>query len=200
MDFYAHSNWVELGKSNIIDNGDGLWNPLTPGANIGGLTVLEGEIKNKNFLPYPATIDLSNPKVPMVSFGAGKERLPGLISGQLIFPYEAAQDKCPTGSPGHWDHFLFYTSANGPGLSKDNPGRFGHYVALDLARKQVKHEWCRLVNLVKQSSGDAGVSKLYDEWVKNDDADQDKAQCSKWKGTLEFDLTQHWGSAIETRC
>src|SRR5215469_2479738 len=54
MDFYAHSNWVELGKSNIIDNGDGLWNPLTPGANIGGLTVLEGEIKNKNFLPYPA--------------------------------------------------------------------------------------------------------------------------------------------------
>lgn len=73
------------------------------------------------------------------------------------------------------------------GLSKDKPGRSGFITAaIDLARRQVKHEWCRFVNLIQQSpAGDAGVSKLYDQWVD----DQDKAQCSTWKGTLDWKST-----------
>ena len=30
QDFYAHSNWVELGKNDLIDNGDGKWIVLKP--------------------------------------------------------------------------------------------------------------------------------------------------------------------------
>jgi hypothetical protein len=160
MDCYAHSNWVELGKTNLVDDGNGPWRLLHPGDNIGGVIVLEGYLTNnenvKNFLPYPTTLDFTNPKVPTVHFGKGS--LPGLISGKLPSPYDPSQIKCPLSTPGHWDHFLFYTSGN-TGLSKDKLGRFGYDAALDLAGKQVKHEWCRFVNLVRQSlAGDAGVS------------------------------------------
>jgi hypothetical protein len=202
MDFYAHSNWVNMGKTSLIDDGDGLWKVMRPGDNIGGAIVLEGEAKtndptNKNFLPYPATVDLSNPQVPMVHFGVGfitekvgggKESLPGLITGVLPSPpYSSAQVKCPLGSIGHWDSLgVSAPLLGGPGLAKDTKDAgITFYPALNLAKRQVAHEWCRLVNLVKQSpSGDAGVSKLYNEWVKNDDDDQDKAQCTGWKGSF----------------
>src|SRR6185437_1852999 len=53
MDFYAHSNWVNIGKTNLIDNGNGLWRVLNPGDVIDGVIVLEGTSRdpgNINFM------------------------------------------------------------------------------------------------------------------------------------------------------
>ena len=52
--------------------------------------------------------------------------------------------------------------------------------SVDLATRQIKHEWCRLVNLVKQNYGEDGVNNLFSQWV----ADKDKAECTYWSGTF----------------
>jgi hypothetical protein len=83
----------------------------------------------------------------VIDFGAGRGSFSGLISGSV--PYEPSANKCPKGAPGHWDNILLGTS----GLNKDEPSRNSHDQALDFARRQIHHEWCRLVNLVKTSSG-----------------------------------------------
>src|SRR5574339_612120 len=56
------------------------------------------------------------------------------------------------------------------GLNKDDPSKHLHQRAVELAKEQTTHEWCRLVNMVgekKGSDGVKGVKFLFDHWVKD---------------------------------
>ena len=54
-------------------------------------------------------------------------------------------------------------------LHKDDSDRSGDSQARALAEAQTIHEWCRLVNLVELSHGQAGVQLLFNSWVENKD-------------------------------
>ncbi|HYZ95793.1 MAG TPA: hypothetical protein VE524_04195 [Nitrososphaeraceae archaeon] len=46
QDFYAHSNWVELGRNDLIDNGDGKWIVLKPFQEYKGVSIVQVEDEN----------------------------------------------------------------------------------------------------------------------------------------------------------
>ncbi len=75
QDFYAHSNWVELGKNDLIDNGDGKWIVLKPFQEYKGVSIVQ--VEDKNDIPEGYTLS-ENGKVVNVSSKSGNH--PGLIS------------------------------------------------------------------------------------------------------------------------
>jgi hypothetical protein len=168
QDFYAHSNWVELGRNDLVDDGDGKWIVLKPFQEYKGVIILQVEDKNdilqvedkndilqvedKNDTPEGYTLS-KNGKVVDVSSQSGNH--PGLISTTV-----RDKDFCPEDVA--LDHDI---------LHKDNSDRPGYDQARVLAKAQTIHEWCRLTNLVEQSHGQAGVQLLFNSWV----ADKDKA-------------------------
>jgi hypothetical protein len=181
MDFYAHSNWVEIGRSDLIDDGEGLWTVLHPFQLVKGVFIIQGEEKD---IPPGLQLDRRTfGKVIYVTAADGKV-YPGLISGTI--PYEP--DDCPNKyggkdiAVGHWD----LLSGHGQGLNKDKPGRDGHEKAVELATAQILHEWCRLVNLVEQTQGEKGKQKLFDKWVA-DKAAAEQTACPPpdWHGRYE---------------
>ena len=150
QDFYAHSNWVELGRNDIVDNGDGKWIVLKPFQEYKGVIILQ--VEDKNDIPEGYTLS-ENGKVVDVSSQSGNH--PGLISTTV-----RDKDFCPEDVA--LDHDI---------LHKDNSDRPGYDQARVLAKAQTIHEWCRLTNLVEQNHGQAGVQLLFNSWV----ADIEKA-------------------------
>src|SRR5215217_8659795 len=150
QDFYAHSNWVELGRNDLINNGDGKWIVLKPFQEYKGVIIVQ--VEDKNDIPEGYTLS-ENGKVVNVSSQSGN--YPGLISGTV-----RDKDSCPEDVS--LDHDI---------LHKDNSDRPGYDKARALAKAQTIHEWCRLTNLVEQSYGQAGVQLLFNSWVD----DKDKA-------------------------
>ena len=180
QDFYAHSNWVELGRNDLIDNGDGKWIVLKPFQEYKGVIIVQVEDKNdipegytlvqvedKNDIPEGYTLS-ENGKVVYVSSQSGNH--PGLIS--TTFGYN---DFCPEDVA--LDHDI---------LHKDNSDRPGYDQARALAKAQTIHEWCRLTNLVEQSYGQDGVQLLFNSWV--DDKDKANSVCLSDGSSLNTDV------------
>jgi hypothetical protein len=150
QDFYAHSNWVEIGRQDLVDDGLGSWpglgswSPLRPG-------VVVGEGRQ---LPAGWTADnAENPLVPTVTDAAGQTSKV-LISGTV----PTSDGECLSQlAVGHW---------GSPGLHKDEPGRPNHEAARELGLRQTQHEWCRALHLAKDSAGGyAAASVPMGLWV-----------------------------------
>ncbi|HEY6080746.1 MAG TPA: hypothetical protein VIW29_18150 [Polyangiaceae bacterium] len=155
QDFYAHTNWIELGGEALIDASLTAFPALTPYATVPstGFILVQGSkpkraaVTRDEAAPYPesaiVTVKLSK-----------AAHAPGLISGTV--DYEPG-DFCPAAVAMTHDE-----------LNKDkssNPGRVAQYeAAKSLAILQTRHEWCRLVALTEASWGEAGTARLA-TWV-----------------------------------
>jgi hypothetical protein len=155
QDFYAHSNWIELGKKDLIDTNDGKWTVLKPFQEYKGVIIVQGEDEDEDDDDNKADIHMDytlsrTRKVVYVS-SQSHENSPGLISTV----YES-KNYCPE------DIALDHDT-----LNKDIPDRVGYPQARALAEAQTIHEWCRLLNLVELNDGQAGVQLIFDRWVED---------------------------------
>ena len=169
QDFYSHSNWAEMGRVDLFDAGLGPWSPAPTGWAFVRPGVIKGGSRGAS-LPggwklehaTDARLPASRTHVPHVTVNG--QRYPVLLTGET------------NGSAG-CAHVIPHNSRDGLlGLNKDtllqvdrdlaNPtgdpqkrwGQVGYRRARDLAEAQTRHEWCRLLHLVKQGHGTIGVS------------------------------------------
>jgi hypothetical protein len=153
QDFYAHTNWIELGGEVLVDSSLSAFPLLGPYTTVPstGFLVVQGE-KPKQALERDKRA--AYPKSAVVTSKVGKKRIPALVSGTV--DYEPG-NYCP--KPVAMTH---------EELNKDkstNVGRSTQYeAAKTLAILQTEHEWCRLRALSRAKWGDAGVARL-DGWV-----------------------------------
>lgn len=173
QDFYAHSNWVEMRRTDLIDSTLGQWqvlNGYSESNNDSSIFVLEEDGKTHQGINIRMT-----GKSVSVSHKDWDARKPALISGT----FDAGTNKCPAkASIPHGAKVVFLRYSDVESLSeddelnKDNPIHKGHAKARELATDQTTHEFCRLVNLVENRWKQEGVDNLYDNWVANkNDAD-----------------------------
>ena len=154
QDFYAHSNWGELERKDLIDTNDGKWTVLKPFQEYKGIIIVQDEDEdndddNKDDIHMDYTLSRTR-KVVYVS-SQSYENSPGLIS--TVY---GSSNNCPE------DIALDHDT-----LNKDIPDRVGYPQARALAEAQTIHEWCRLLNLIELSDGQAGVQLLFDSWVED---------------------------------
>ncbi len=157
VDFYAHSNWVESGKTTLIDSGLGFRTPLTAYSIHDGTMIVEGE--NEHPLGPTSSLSLdANQKTVTVHTGSSplggvtpNTTFPGIITG--TWPSNSS-DHCPDN----------VTLSHGD-LNKDKESHPRHQEARDLAVQQVRHEWCRLLNISKDQYGLNGPATLLGLWV-----------------------------------
>lgn len=154
QDFYAHSNWIELGGEVLVDRSLSAFPTLSPYSTVAssGFVVVQGDKPKRAALsrdddaPYPANA--------VVTVKLEKTRAAGLISGTV--DYEPG-DFCPPSVAMTHDE-----------LNKDKstlPDRAKQYeAAKSLAILQTEHEWCRLRELTRSAWGEPGVARL-DAWV-----------------------------------
>jgi hypothetical protein len=177
QDFYAHSNWIELGRNDLIESSsDSKWPVLKPFQEYKGVIIVQvgDEGKGEHYdIPDGYTLDPDG-KVVHVSTIDGT--YPGLIS--------ATSSKSNANCPNEDMYITHYV------MHKDSQSRKGYDKARVLAEAQTINEWCRLQNLVEQSHGQDGVQLLIDSWVDNkhkansvclDDAEANKGEKSKSK-------------------
>lgn len=152
QDFYAHSNWVELGRNDLVEsNSDSKWPVLKPFQEYKGIIIVQvgDESKGEHYdIPNGYTLDPDG-KVVYVSTNDGT--YPGLIS--------ATSSKSNANCPNEDMYITHYV------MHKDSQSRKGYDKARVLAEAQTINEWCRLQNLVEQSHGQDGVKLLIDSWV-----------------------------------
>jgi hypothetical protein len=154
QDFYAHTNWIELGGQVLVDSSLSAFPTLNPYSTIPstGFVIIQGNKPKRAALtrdesaPYPSSA--------VVRVRVDGTWAPGLISGTV--DYEPG-NFCPTAVAMTHDE-----------LNKDkstNEGRVQQYdAAKTLAILQTEHEWCRLRALTRAQWGEAGVARL-DAWV-----------------------------------
>ncbi len=152
QDFYAHSNWVELGRNDLIESSsDSKWPVLKPFQEYKGVIIVQvgDERKGEHYdIPDGYTLDRDD-KVVHVSTSDGA--YPGLISATS----SEYKNNCPYGEMSITHHEI----------NKDSESREGYDEARALAEAQTINEWCRLQNLVEQSHGQDGVQVLINSWV-----------------------------------
>ncbi len=155
QDFYAHTNWVELGGEVLVDDSLTAFPTLRPYSTIPstGFVVVQGAKPPKR-TALARDEDAAYPESAVVKVKIGKAWSPGLISGTV--DYEPG-NFCPRPVAMTHDE-----------LNKDktsNADRVQQYEAAKaLAILQTEHEWCRLRALTFAQWGDAGVARL-DAWV-----------------------------------
>ena len=173
QDFYAHSNWVNLGQTTLIERGTGLWDALLPYSIHDGAMLIEGEDETPT-VPGLGTATLRRT--------GGSGGFPGFgvevdFGGGTIFKGVVSGTFGPDHSPdnvaiGHYDPVF----GSDRGLNKDDPSRALHTEARSLAVSQTIQEFRRLGALIDSRYGDEGVCKLLEEWVKPDDVSQKQAR------------------------
>ena len=157
QDFYAHTNWIELGGEMLVDSSLGAFPTLRPYAVVpsSGFVIVQGRkpkraaIERDEDAPYPTNA--------VVNVKLGRTRTPGLISGTV--DYEAGNFCPPQATMTHDE------------LNKDKSTNIGrtqqHEAAKTLAILQSEHEWCRLRALTFAKWGEPGLTRL-DGWVAAD--------------------------------
>jgi hypothetical protein len=173
QDFYSHSNWVDLGGRDLVDEGNGFWADFRPFTKVKGIYLVQGES-----VPNQFTLNREGKVVTVTDRATGKNTA-GIISGSTYL-----SDDCPDKiALGHWDpHYIFGKKVDigqwptgigsqnkGEGLNKDQQDRPGFSLAKTLSIKQTVHEWCRLVSLVDNAYSMEGVDYLVGAWVSNYD-------------------------------
>lgn len=154
QDFYAHSNWVELGGAELVDASLTPFPLLSPYSTVpsSGFVVVQGTPPTKAVLQRPT--DAAYPKYAVVTLRGSRHRPYGLVSGTV--DYEAG-NFCPTPVA------MTHTELNKD--SSTEPGRTAqHEAAKTLAIMQTQHEWCRLNQLALDAWGEQGQQRLA-SWV-----------------------------------
>ncbi|HEX8522404.1 MAG TPA: fibronectin type III domain-containing protein [Tepidisphaeraceae bacterium] len=158
QDFYSHSNWIEQGHKDLLENGTGLWDPLTPYSIHSGAVFIEGETLAPNVPGYGTATLTRVDHIVTASFADGR-KLPAIITGNWT------QEKSPDNIEMHHDQ-----------LNKDTVDEPGYYQAYPVALEQTKHEFTRLGALIQAKYGQAGIDALLKNWVKSDTASQNQAK------------------------
>jgi len=152
QDFYAHSNWVELGRTDLIESSsDSKWTVLKPFQEYKGIIIVQVGDKSKGEhydIPNGYTLNRDG-KVVYVLTSNGT--YPGLISGTS----HKSNANCP-----NEDIPLTHRE-----LNKDERSKKGYDKARALAEAQTINEWCRLLNLVELNHGQDAVQLLIKSWV-----------------------------------
>ena len=152
QDFYSHSNWVELGQTDIVDSGLGKWKELDYFTLVKGVMTVQGETFETPRIPARITGLSKDGSIVNVTTSSGRFR--GLISGSS----GPGDDDCPD-----------RVTLSHDDLNKDHPSssptRNQAYLrATELAITQTRHEWCRLTNLVFLRYGQRGLDSLFNQW------------------------------------
>jgi hypothetical protein len=154
QDFYAHTNWVELGGEVLVDSSLDAFPTLSPYSTIPstGFVVVQGSkpkhaaLNRDEDAPYPTNA--------IVSVKLHKSRARGLISGSV--DYEPG-NFCPSSVLMTHDELNKDKSTLADRVQQ-------HEAAKSLAILQTEHEWCRLRELTRRAWGAAGVAHL-DTWL-----------------------------------
>jgi hypothetical protein len=151
QDFYSHSNWVELGATTLVDASLTAFPTLTPYAQIDST----GTVSVQGTPPAGTAVWRKRGKYPnnaVVYVRDGKTTSLGLISGTV--DYEPGNFCPPQATMTHDE------------LNKDRSDRHPaqYTVARDLAVKQTRHEWCRVLTMARAAYGDAGDKQMF-KWV-----------------------------------
>jgi hypothetical protein len=202
QDFYAHTNWVEMKRTTLVDQGYSYWTDIPSfSLNTGDNQVFSFEVQKNtktNELVYSKYVN----KVIRVKLGDNNYKDIGLISGTYGEPGE---NKCLPGasvphgsSVGPYFSFADNEKLNKPDvLNKDHPKQKGHAAARDLAVKQTEHEFCRLVELTRTQWGPDGVDIIYKNWVKNTNIAISKCPIIEKSSTIITDSNTSIGSVQE---
>ncbi len=159
QDFYAHTNWVELGGDVIVDSSLGAFPVFKPYSAVPstGFVVVQGAPPKQAALTRDSASAYPESAVVSVQLGGPPKRqgtAPGLVSGTV--DYETG-DFCPASVAMTHDE-----------LNKDKSAlveRSEQYeAAKTLAILQSEHEWCRLRALTRKAWGPRGVARV-DAWV-----------------------------------
>lgn len=152
QDFYAHSNWVEAGHTDLVDSGVGFravpqgWSQIRP-----DLIVAQGEMDT---LPAGWSVHRDpGSLVPTVTTDTN-QTFKALVSGYNDTALSPLNDDCA-------DPITVLHSE----LNKDEDSRTGFAAARGLAVEQTKHEWCRLLNLLQSEKGVGGASLAMELWT-----------------------------------
>jgi hypothetical protein len=180
QDFYAHSNWVELQlddeaacdtrsadaqAADIVDDGFENWPSMRPWSTIRETVIVQETSDDDEARKHgvdPGTLEwTARTKKAHVATGSGTRK--ALVTGEvyyLVFALSIANE-CPSASKAlHWDVY-----GGEDELHKDAPGQCFHHLAVDLATRQTRHEWCRLISLTYAKLGQEGVARLFAAWV-----------------------------------
>lgn len=155
QDFYAHTNWIELGGQVLVDASLTAFPALTPYQTVpsSGFVIVQGAKPKRAALTRDEAAAYPESAVVGVRLHKQPPAL-GLISGTV--DYEEG-NYCPDA-----------VAMTHEELNKDkasNVGRTAQYEAAKaLAILQTEHEWCRLLELTRSAWGDAGVARL-STWV-----------------------------------
>lgn len=162
QDFYAHSNWVNLGRSSLVDSGTGLWSVMTAYTEFQpGVMFVQGEDETPNVPGYgDATLALNSSNYAVTITVPGGKTFQGVISGS----FGLTDDTPDNVAVSHGD------------LNKDDSTRTLFNQARALAIQQTEHEFVRLAELVRSRYGERGVDELVCQWVKPDRVSQDAAR------------------------
>lgn len=151
QDIYAHSNWIEMGftdwrdRDNLIDSRLQAWVELPSDWGV----VRDDILASQDDLPSGWAITRpADSFVPIVTKPNG-QRFRLLISG--VTDHTPPANDCPDHDPARIHHNT---------LNKDNITRPNYIPARDMAIAQTRHEWCRLVHMVDDEYGFAGVSVM----------------------------------------
>lgn len=154
QDFYAHTNWVELGGDALVDQSLTAFPALRPYSAVPstGFIVVQGPKPRETAVTRDD--DAPYPEYAIVTVRQRRTTSYGLVSGTV--DYEPG-DFCPPPVAMTHDE-----------LSKDKTSLTDrieqHLAAKSLAIRQTRHEWCRLNQLTHDAWGDAGTARLA-AWV-----------------------------------
>jgi hypothetical protein len=159
QDFYSHTNWVEIGKDRIVENGwrswwsFWRWHPLTSANDV---LVVQGDL--------PKGWSMTSDIVPQITSPSFQDPKKGLFSHGREF-YRLGDD-CPDETQ-DWNHVELNKDGPTPREYAGDRSRYSefHIKAKSLAVSQTAHEWCRLLNLVELYGGAPVVKKLFNAWV-----------------------------------
>jgi hypothetical protein len=184
QDFYAHSNWVELGREDLLDNRVlGTWRHLHGWDLVrDDIVVGQGEDVPSGWRVLRATRYL-----PAVRTDRG-ERRRVLISGNTRFdPPGPGSLPVPDGC--HDDMTLSHDELNKDGPTTDSPVARNYKRARRLAVRQTTHEWCRLLWQTRAHDGERAVAKLMGLWVDpHGFPHPDATRCSPRRGPVAWEV------------
>ena len=155
QDFYSHSNWVELGRTDLFDTGVGHWGDPGAWGVVRDDIVIVGED-----LPAGWTAGSLSGFVPSITTDQDQP-VRGLISGINEFPH-TVNDECHDAFAVPHDE-----NASSAGLNKDRSHRPRYAEARALAVRQTTHEWCRMLHLLDEEYGLAGPATAMGLWLAN---------------------------------
>jgi Bacterial TSP3 repeat len=152
QDFYSHSNWIELGRTDLYEPGTGDWDVYDEWTEVRpGIVAISEDLPNgwsaqsspQNFTPF-VTTDTNATKFVLLTGAPDGTTDDDCLDSIMIGHEELNKDR----DDGQGEHALFAP-------------------AFDLAKKQTSHEWCRLLHKLQDAYGNAGPATAMGLWLAN---------------------------------